>query len=138
MNKKTIVLMISIIILIIMLILGIKPFISWLFTKQYNSKGISHFLVITIDKNQPKEYIGKLEDYDIYVEKLKLDELNFRSVDAKNVPLKDAIENKLVSIEDWRKYARKTRKEGDIEILQNENYEIAISDKDCLIRPITK
>ena len=98
---------------------------------------LDRFFLFNFDKekNSPT-YHATLSDQ--FIEKLKLDELNFRSVDAKNVPLKDAIENDLVSIEDWRKYASKIRKEGDTEILQNENYEIAITNNECVIRPITK
>lgn len=109
-----------------------------MFSAQYNPKGISHFLVITIDENQPKEYIGKLADHNIYVEKLNIKETNFTTVDAKNVSIKDAIENDLVSIEDWKKYSRSTKLDGDTEILRYENYEIAISSEECIIRPITK
>ena len=135
MNMKIVIL---IVLIVTILILGMVGFIFWMFPAQYNSKGVSHWLVITIDKNAPKEYIGKLDDYDIYVEKLNIDESNFRSIDAKNISIKDAIENNLVSIQDWRKYAWKIRKDGDTEILQNENYEIAITNDECIIRPITK
>ena len=115
-----------------------KNLVQWMFSAQYNEKGISHFLVITIDENQPKEYIGKLEEHNIYVEKLNIGETNFRSVDAKNVSIKDAVENDLVSIEDWKKYSRAIKVDGDTEILRYENYEIAISSEECIIRPITK
>ena len=39
--------------------------IKWLFSSQYNSTGISHYLVITIDKNSPKEYVGELEGHKV-------------------------------------------------------------------------
>ena len=138
MHKKIIGLIVLIIIFMILIIVCGRGFVSWMFSEQYNSKGVSHLLVITIDKKQPKEYIGKLGNYNIYVEQLKIDETNFRSVDAENISIKDAIENDLVSIEDWKKYARKVTKNGDTEILQNENYEIAITNDECIIRPISK
>ena len=103
-----------------------------------NSKGVSHYLVITIDENQPKEYVGELDNHKIYVEKLDLDATNFRTVDAKNISIKEAINKKVVSIKDWKKYARKIRKDGDAEILQFENYEIACAYDDCIIRPLSK
>ena len=53
---------------IILLILGFIFIIPWLFSEQYNSNGISHFLVITIDKNQQKEYIGTLDGHKVYIE----------------------------------------------------------------------
>ena len=112
--------------------------VTWLFTEQYNSNGISHFLVITIDKNSPKEYVGEIDNHLVYVEQLKLEETNFRSVDAKNVSIKEAIDNNLVLIADWRKYAWKIKKDGDTEVLKYENYEIAITSDECVIRPLTR
>ena len=109
-----------------------------MFAEQYNSKGISSLLIITIDEKQPKEYIGKLENYNIYVEKLKIDELYFISVNDKHISLKVAVDEELVSVRDWRKKAWSIKKDGNIEILQYENYEIAIVYDDCVIRPITR
>lgn len=130
------------IILGIILMVGIILFISffgidWLFSSQYNEKGISHFLVVTIDRNQPKVYIGELDNHRIYVENLNLEETNFRNIKAENVSIKKAIDEKLVTIEEWRKYAWKIEKEGDAEILKYDNYEIACAYDDCIIRPIS-
>ena len=130
------------IILGIILMVGIIIFISffgidWLFSSQYNKLGVSHFLVVTIDRNQPKVYIGKLDNHRIYVENLNLEETNFRNIKAENVSIKKAIEEKLVTIEEWRKYAWKIEKEGDAEILKYDNYEIACAYDDCIIRPIS-
>jgi len=58
---------------------------KWMYDAQYNENGVSHFLVITIDESQPKEYVGELENHSIYVEKLKLDELYFITVKAENI-----------------------------------------------------
>ena len=52
--------------------------------------------------------------------------------------IKEAIEKNLVSIEEWRKYAWKVKKDGDAEILQFENYEIVIVYDDCIIRPLVR
>ncbi|MBQ9853578.1 MAG: hypothetical protein IJO57_00910 [Bacilli bacterium] len=134
MNKKIFVL----ISLIIISIVGGIVIVFAMFTEQYNSKGISSLLIITIDEKQPKEYIGKLENYNIYVEKLKIDELYFISVNNKQVSLKVAIDEELASVRDWRKKAWNIKKDGNIEILQYENYEIAIAYDDCIIRPITR
>ena len=111
---------------------------KWLYDSQYNKNGVSHFLVITIDENQPREYVGELENHRIYVEKLKMDDLYFTTVDAKNISLGEAVAKGLVSIDDWRKNAWKTVRNGETEILRYENYEIAISDGNCIIRPMTK
>lgn len=108
--------------------------INWLFGMQYNKNGISHFLVITKDKSQPKEYVGELEEHKIYIEKLK--EANFRNIEAENVSIKEAIEKNLTSIKEWKKYARRIKKQKETEIMQYENYEIACTDKECIIRPL--
>ena len=123
---------------ILTLMIAIVCLVFYLFSLQYNSKGISSLLCITIDESQPKEYIGELEDYSIYVERLKTEELYFVSVDAERISLKEAVANELVSIKDWRKKAWKRVKDGDTEIWRYENYEIAINDEECIIRPITK
>ncbi len=139
MKKKNI-----IIISIIILIVGIALFllslhiINWLFSIQYNANGVSHFLVVTIDESQPREYVGELDGHRIYIEKFNLNETNFRNVDAENVPIKEAIEKKLVSIAEWKKYARKIIRDGDAEVLKYENYEIACAYDDCIIGPLSK
>ena len=132
----------NIVILGIVLIVGIAVFfisiyvIDWLFSSQYNENGVSHFLVVTIDKNQPKKFIGELDNHRIYVENLK--ETNFRNINAENVPIKEAIEKKLVSIKEWKKYAYKIEKNGDEEVLKYDRYEITCTYDDCIIRPLTK
>ena len=134
MKKKVIILIVAIIGVICISTFGIK----WLFSEQYNDKGISHFLVITIDKNQPREYIGELEGHRVFIENLNLEGTNFRTVNAENMSIKEAIENNLVSIKEWKKYDWKVKKEGDSEILQFENYEIVITYDECIIRPLAR
>ena len=139
MKRKTI-----LIILVLILIIGIIYFlisphiINWLFSSQYNKNGISHFLVVTIDKNQPKEFIGELDNHRIYIENLNIKETNFRNINAENIPIKKAIEEKLVSIKEWKKYAWKIKKEGDAEVLKYDNYEISCAYDDCIISPLSK
>ena len=137
--KKKIIILITILIIGIVGVVCIFSFgTKWLFSGQYNENGISHFLVITIDKNQSREYVGELDGHRIYVENLNLEETNFRTVNAENMSIKEAIEKNLVSIEEWRKYAWKVKKDGDAEILQFENYEIVIVYDDCIIRPLAR
>ena len=50
----------------------------------------------------------------------------------------EAIEKGLISIDDWRKKAWNIKKDEDTEVLQYENYEIAITDDAYIIRPIKK
>ena len=93
MKKKNIIIIFGII-----LIVGIVGFfiipniVNWLFSSQYNKNGVSHLLVVTVDENQSKEYIGELDGHRIYVEKFNLKETNFRNVNAENVSIKNAIE----------------------------------------------
>ena len=114
-----------------------EKIVRWLFAQQYNSKGISHFLVITLDNEQQKEYVGKLEEHDVYIEGLNIAETNFRTINAENLSIKDAIESNLVSIEDWKKYALRITEEESGEILKFENYEILVTSEECIIRPLT-
>ena len=137
--KKKVIVLITILIIGIVGVVCIFSFgTKWLFSEQYNENGISHFLVITIDKNQSREYVGELDGHRIYVENLNLEETNFRTVNAENMSIKEAIEKNWVSIEEWRKYAWKVKKDGDAEILQFENYEIVIAYDDCIIRPLAR
>ena len=123
--------------LVLVCVLGLVG-CKWMYDAQYNENGVSHFLVITIDENQPKEYVGELDAHSVFVEKLNLDDTYFITVTDENISIKEAIENKLISINEWRKYALKTKKDGDAEILRFENYEIVITHKECIIRPHTR
>ena len=135
-NKK-IVMQISLSIFLLGAVIALALFgKDWLFSMQYNEKGVSHLLVITIDKKQPKEYIGILDNHKIYIENLNIKETNFRNVKAENVSIKEAIDKKLVSIKEWKKYARKIKTTNNIETLRYDNYEIACSKDECIIRPI--
>ena len=126
-----------IIAILIILIACSGKIVRWLFAQQYNSKGISHFLVITLDNEQQKEYVGELEEHDVYIEGLNIAETNFRTINAENLSIKDAIESNLVSIEDWKKYALRITEEESGEILKFENYEILVTSEECIIRPLT-
>ena len=126
-----------IIAILIILIACSGKIVRWLFAQQYNSKGISHFLVITLDNEQQKEYVGKLEEHDVYIEGLNIAETNFRTINAENLSVKDAIESNLVSIEDWKNYALRITEEESGEILKFENYEILVTSEECIIRPLT-
>ena len=126
-----------IIAILIILIACSGKIVRWLFAQQYNSKGISHFLVITLDNEQQKEYVGKLEEHDVYIKGLNIAETNFRTINAENLSIKDAIESNLVSIEDWKNYALRITEEESGEILKFENYEILVTTSECVIRPLT-
>ena len=133
MKKKIIIL--TIVVLFYIVIAGA---ILWLFSEQYNINGISHFLIITIDKNIPKTYIGELENHKVYIEELDIDNTVFRNINAENVSIKEVINKKLISIKELKKYSWHKFKQKDTETLRYENYEIVINNKEIIIRPISK
>ena len=124
-------------ILYAILVIGILGIIVYAYNMQYNLRGISNILSVYIDEDREKEYVGKLNGYKIYVENLRVEELNFRTFNAKSISLKDAIDNKLVSIKDFRRGAWYIFKNNDTEILRYESYEIAINKDECIIRPVS-
>ena len=125
------------IILYAILVIGILGIIIYAYNTQYNLRGISNILSVYIDKDREKEYVGKLNGYKIYVENLRVEELNYRTFNENTISLKDAINNKLVSIKDWRKGAWYIFKNNNTEILRYESYEIAITKDECIIRPVS-
>ena len=110
---------------------------KWMYDAQYNENGVSHYLVITIDETQPKEYVGELDAHSVFVESFDMDTTYFITVTDEHVSVQEAIENNLVSIGEWKKYAWKTEIEESAEILQFENYEIVITQNECVFRPLS-
>ena len=128
---------IPIVISIIMMV-GIAGVLIYAYNTQYNLRGISNIMSIYIDKEREKEYVGKLDGKNIYVENLRTEELCFLTFSSNSVSLKDAIDKKLVSLKDWRRGAWYIFHDNDAEILRYESYEIACAYDDCIIRPISK
>lgn len=134
MKKKVIIIIVSVIIVVGLIIF----LIPWMFSSQYNKNGISHYLVITVDKNQSKTYIGELEGLDVYIEGLSIKDSNFRTIDAKNLSIKDAIKNDKVSIEEWKKYAWKITRNNNYIVYEFENYKIEINNKELIFKPLSR
>ncbi|MBR2716611.1 MAG: helix-turn-helix transcriptional regulator [Oscillospiraceae bacterium] len=107
------------------------------FSRQYNARGISGRLCVSIDENRPREYIGQLDGYAVYTEGMDPDGLYFTTVDGKTVSLTEAVGKGLVSVRSWRRMAQDITEAAGAEILRYENYEIAVSDGECVIRPVT-
>ena len=126
------------IILYVILSIAVVGLIIYAYSTQYNLKGISNILSVYIDKDREREYVGKLNGHKIYVENLRIEELNYRTFSAKSISLKDAIEKELVSLKDWRRGAWYIFKDNGTEILRYESYEIAIANDECIIRPVSK
>lgn len=121
--------------ILVMCIIGV---VIYAYNTQYNLRGISNIISVYIDETRDKEYVGKLDGYDIYVEGLRVEELNFRTFNAESIPFKEAIDKKIVSIKDFRRGAWYIFKDNNTEILRYESYEIAISNNECIIRPVSK
>ena len=137
-NKKKNKWIILPIIIYSILLIGIIIIIIYAYTEQYNLKGISNTLSVYIDEDRDKEYIGNLNDYKIYVENLRTEELHYLTFNDKRIPLKEAIDKKQISINDWKRGAWYIFKYNDTELLRYESYEIAITQDECIIRPISK
>ncbi len=138
MSKKVKRILIAAVISVVFSVGAILVLVQTMYKAQYNSNGVSHMLVVTIDTAQEKEYIGDLEGHSLYIEKLNKEETVFRSKDAENVSIKRALNEKLVSIEDWKKYAFRVVEKDGYEILKYDNYEIAIYSNEIIIRPLSK
>ena len=109
------------IVLYTFLVIGIFGVIIYAYNLQYNIRGISNILSVYIDEDREKEYVGKLNGYEIYVENLRIEELNYLTFNDKRVSLKDAIDNELVSIKDWRRGAWYIFNNNGTEILRYES-----------------
>ena len=138
MSKKVKRFIIAAIISVVLSVGAILVLVPTLFSAQYNKKGISHFLVITMDNSVSKTYLGELEGHKVYIEGLDISGTNFRTVKAENMPIREALDKKLVSIKEWEKYAFKVVKKANYKILKFDNYEIYIDNDECIIRPLTK
>ena len=130
--KKSSILVIAVL-LMVSLVFGACGIVK----KQYNSKGLSNIMTVSMDETQEKVYIGTLDGCRVFAERLMIDQLHFATIKGENVSLTEAIEKGLTSVSDWKNGAWKIRKEGDAEILRYENYEIAIAYDDCVIRPLS-
>ncbi len=117
--------------------LSVAGLVLWMFSMQYNVRGVSHFLVMAYDADRTRTYLGTLEDHDVYIEKFDPEHTVFLDIRDRRITVPEAIEKRLVSIEDWRRYAFYIRVNGEEEILTFEDYEIAVTDDTCVIRQLT-
>lgn len=133
-KKHIIILSISVVLLIVVCALGVVK----MFDMQYNLQtGVSSYINICIDQSRPREEIGKLGDYTVFAEGLDVEKCYVITISAKTIPLKEAISDGLVSVDDWKRKAWRTKKDSDAQILIYENYEIVLAYDTCIIRPIT-
>lgn len=130
----------KIIIIVIILVIGLlflfkNQIIYKLFDMQYNMEtGISSFINVEIDKNQGREKIGSIDNYDIYIEGLKIDGCYFTTIDAKTIYLVDAVNEGKMSIKDMTRKAYRKKKDGNKTIYYYENYKIEIVNNEVLIK----
>lgn len=106
--------------------------------RQYNQNGVSNYLNIVIDPEAEKKKAGTLEERTVWIEGLDTEFTFYKTADGKRLAVDEVLKDGLVSIEDWRKAALKTVSENGTEILKFENYEIAVSADECIIRPLSK
>ncbi len=136
-KTKKLIIIVAVVLAAGVLFLSIPGIMKWLYSQQYNANGISHFLVITIDEDQPRRFIADLDGRKVYMERLDPEGTCFRSVNAENVSVKKAVSDNKTSVDEWRKYAWSIKTYETGEVLKFENYEIAVTDDECIIRPIS-
>ena len=120
------------------IVLAVISVIAIVYGKQYNIKGVSHCLIVTHDESQHKQFVGSLDNEKVYIEGFILDEVYFITVDAKHLSIEDAMKQNKVSVEEWKENAISTQKSGDTTIYKYEDYEIAITGEEVLIRPLSQ
>ncbi len=123
------------IVLLVAALVGLAAF--KLYFAQYNINGLSNLLNIYIDESREKAYVGDLEGHRVYTERMRADEMYFISFSDDHIPLADAISTGLISIRDWQRAAWRIDYDGDTEVLVYENYEIIVTEDECIIRPLT-
>lgn len=107
------------------------------FDSQYHNDGISKYMNITIS-DMDRYKVGELDGYEIYLENLS--EAYFMTAGANRIELEDAIEQGKISMEEL--YDGSWKKEDillngiESTIYYFENYQIVLSDKECVISPI--
>lgn len=99
---------------------------------QYNTNGISVRPCITINQDIPKEYICEVSGYEIYT--INLEEVYFINTDAKQIELKEALTENLLTIEEVLSVCDK-QSQNDTDVYMGENYKIIQSDNMYLFAP---
>lgn len=99
---------------------------------QYNSNGISVRPCITINEDIQREYICEVSGYEIYT--INLEEVYFINTDAKQIKLKEALTENLLTIEEVLSVCDK-QSQNDTDVYMGENYKIIQSDNMYLFAP---
>lgn len=102
---------------------------------QYNGNAISNYLNITIDSDKGAEYIGTFENHKVYT--YQLEDAYFISFTDEQINIKDAFSNKLISINDLVEHLSKVDTTDAVQMYEFENYQIILTDKLCIIAPLS-
>lgn len=102
---------------------------------QYNGNAISNYLNITISSDKGAEYIGRFEEHEVYT--YQLEDAYFISFTDEHINIKNAFNDQLISINDLIKHLSKVDTNDNFQIYQFENYQIVLSDKLCIIAPLS-
>lgn len=92
---------------------------------QYNiTTGMSWFILVCYDDSQPKEAIGEMNGYTIYVEGISKTDTVVQNVFADAIVIGDAVKSGKLSADTLTKKARQVYTEGAYTHFVFENYEI--------------
>lgn len=99
---------------------------------QYNSNDISIRPCITINEDIQREYICEVSGYEIYT--INLEEIYFIDIKAKQIELKEALTENLLTMEDVLSVCNKQSQNGT-DVYMGENYKIIQNNKTYLFAP---
>ena len=129
--KKKVIVIITIVVLLIVMAAIVAP----IFYSQYNTRGISHFMIVSEAPEQEKALIGYVSESPVYVEGFDPNELYFVTANSNKILVKEALSKKWVKPIDWEKHAYSVTQNGDTKILLFDDYEIAVTGNEYLVRP---
>ena len=129
--KKKLIIIISIVTLVAIM----ATVVAALFYSQYNTKGISHFMIVGDDLGRGKELIGNVGNDSVYVEGFASEDLYFLTVNSNKILVKDALSQNMVKPNDWVRHAYSATTKNNIRVLTFDDYEIAVKGHEYLVRP---
>ena len=119
----------------VIVVMGAVCTLAWALWSQYDLRtGLSNYLCITVDKDQTREKIGDIGGYTLYIEGLNPEECYFTTFSADTVTLREAVERDQITLKGITRHAFATVKTDGAVVYRFDNYEIAVSGYDCIIR----
>lgn len=108
--------------------------VNVLFHTQYNSKGISRLVGITIDRSHPKELVYQNSKSSVYTFHLK--EADLEKIDANRINLHDALSTNQISIQELISACKLYYDKNNIKKYKAENYQIISVNNEYIIAPL--